>query len=60
MELFWIASEASLPEGPFTAAATAREAARSLSVALCEPVTVFSGPTITRWSRMEDVRFSEL
>ena len=58
MARFWTVSEASLPEGPFTSVGRAREAALNLSKAFQEPVEVLKGPSITNWSRVEEVQFT--
>jgi len=57
MSLYWTASECSFAEGPFTQVDVARDTALELSEVLREPVTVYSGPSITRWNRVEEVYF---
>lgn len=60
MDHYWTVSEASCPEGPFTALTQAHATALGLSQALQEPVAVLAGPAIARWSLVEEVRYSEL
>lgn len=51
--MYWILSESSLPEGPLSALDEARSLGVSLSEAFREPVTVYLGEAITRWTALE-------
>ena len=51
---FWAVSESSAPDGPFTRDEAFTEAA-AMAAALREPVTVFTGPAITRWEPVGQV-----
>lgn len=57
MNKFWIASDSSFTDGPFSRIENARNEAKNLGKTMGEKVTVFSGPGITNWVRVETVKF---